>query len=181
MEDLDRITIQHAIKGDNRAFKAIYDHYSPFIWRVLFKMVSGDRNLAEELLQETFVKIHYALKTFRAESSFATWAYRIAYNVTLHSVAKRKKHSVLTACDDQIADNHRSDHYEDSEMVHKLLKELSHEDRFLLVAKEVDDFSYDDLSEITNISAGALRTRLHRLKENIRNRLVKIFPEANLK
>lgn len=181
MEELDRITIQRAIKGDKRAFKAIYDHYSPFIWRVLFKMVSGDKNLAEELLQETFVKIHYALKTFRAESSFGTWAYRIAYNVAMHSVERRKRYSVFTPYEDQIAGNHRTDHYEDTEIVRKLLRELSHEDRFLLIAKEVDDFSYEDLSEITNISAGALRTRLHRLKENIRNRLVKIFPEAKVK
>lgn len=168
MKEIDDITIQRAVHGDKNAFKSLYHHYSPFLWRILFKMVSGDQIQAQELLQDSFVKIHGALKHFRSDSSFSTWAYRIAYNESMHAFARRTKQKAWIPFDDQISGKSKTDSYSDREIVGKLLDALSPQERFLLLAKEVDDFSYDEISEITGQSAGALRTKLHRIKEQLR-------------
>ena len=175
MKELDTITIQRAVRGEKVAFKALYDHYSPFLWRVLVKMASGDQILAQELLQESFVKIHSSLKTFRSLSAFSTWAYRITYNIAIATFAKKKRFSSWVTFDDSIQGNSKTDKYEDREILQKILKGISPEDRFLLIAKELDGLSYDELADITNQSAGALRTKLHRLKEELRERSEKIL------
>lgn len=175
MKELDTITIQRAAKGDKDAFKALYDHYSPFFWRVLFRMSSGNQTLAQELLQESFVKIHSSLKSFRSMSAFSTWGYRIAYNIAINAFAHNKKYSSWISIDDSIQGNSKTDRYDDREMLQKILKGISPQDRFLLIAKELDDLSYDELSEITNQSSGALRTKLHRLKEELRKHSEKIL------
>ncbi len=169
MKEIDDLTIKRAVHGDKDAFKSLYSHYSPFLWRILFKMVSGDQTQAQELLQDSFVKIYSALKHFRSDSSFSTWAYRIAYNESMHALARRTKQKTWIPFDDQISGKSKTDSYNEREFVSKLLKSLSPQERFLLIAKEVDDFSYEEISEITGQSAGALRTKLHRIKEQLRN------------
>ena len=168
MKELDTITLHRARNGDKKAFKALYDHYSPFVWRVIFKMVSGDHVLAQELLQETFVKLHGALKHFRGESGLSTWIYRIAYNFAITAFNQRKRFTGLEDTEKTLAGNEKADSYDNSEFIKKVLAELNADDRFLLVAREVDGMSYDEISEITGQSEGALRTRLHRIKELLR-------------
>jgi RNA polymerase sigma-70 factor, ECF subfamily len=174
MKELDTITIQRAIHGDKGAFKSLYDHYSPFIWRVLFKMCSGDQTEAQELLQESFVKIHSSLKSFRSISAFSTWIYRITYNIAINAFSHKKKRSMISF-DDTVQGNSKTDQYEDSEILQKVLKGISPEDRFLLIAKEIDGLSYEELAEITKQSPGALRTKLSRLKEELRGQSKKIL------
>jgi RNA polymerase sigma-70 factor, ECF subfamily len=168
MKELDSITLHRAIKGDKKAFKALYDHYSPFVWRVVFKMVSGDQILAQELLQETFVKLHRALINFRGDAGLSTWIYRIAYNLAITAFNQRKRFTNLDVTENMPAGKDLADSYDNSEFIKKVLAELSADDRFLLVAREVDGMSYDELSEVTNQNEGALRTRLHRIKEHLR-------------
>lgn len=168
MKELDSITLHRAIKGDRKAFKALYDHYSPFVWRVVYKMVSGDQNLAQELLQETFVKLHRSISNFRGESGVSTWIYRIAYNLAITAFNQRKRFVVLDETEKALAGNARTDSYDNSEFIKKVLAELNADDRFLLVTREVDGLSYDDIAEITGQNEGALRTRLHRIKEQLR-------------
>ena len=69
MEDLDSEILKKAIKGDDKAFRALYDHYAPFVWRLVLRM-TGDQQLATELLQDTFIRVHGALKKFKGDSSF---------------------------------------------------------------------------------------------------------------
>ena len=53
MEDIDRITVEKAKKGDHQAFRRIYDHYAPFVWRIIFRTTGSDRDLGEEIVQQT--------------------------------------------------------------------------------------------------------------------------------
>jgi RNA polymerase sigma-70 factor (ECF subfamily) len=174
MKELDTITIQRAIRGDKGAFKSLYNHYSPFLWRILFKMCSGDQAEAQELLQESFVKVHSSLKSFKSMSAFSTWIYRITYNIAINTFSRKKGHSFISF-DDTVQGNSKTDQYEDSEILQKILKGISPEDRFLLIAKELDGLSYDELAEITKQTPGALRTKLHRLKEELRGQSEKIL------
>ncbi|NLG17044.1 MAG: sigma-70 family RNA polymerase sigma factor [Fibrobacter sp.] len=169
MEEIDDITKLRAVKGDKNAFKALYDFYSPFVWRVVMRM-TGDRNMATELLQETFVNVHKSLRKFNAESALSTWIYRIAYNAVLASTNRRNRFRSHLAYNDDVYMGRETDSYEMKDMVEKVLSTLSVEDKFLLVAREVDGLSYEEIESVTGSSAGTLRTRLHRLKESIRKR-----------
>ncbi|HEX3019651.1 MAG TPA: sigma-70 family RNA polymerase sigma factor [Chitinispirillaceae bacterium] len=169
MEELDSVTLNKAICGDNKAFRALYDHYSPYIWRLLFRM-TGNKPLAEELLQETFIRVHAALRKFKGDSLFSTWIYRIAHNAVLMNYRQHKKFKCHDPFEDQVASESHTDNYLNKQFISKVLAELSIEDRFLLVAREIDGLSFEEISLIYRTSAGTLRTRLSRLKDNIRNR-----------
>ncbi|NLP01638.1 MAG: sigma-70 family RNA polymerase sigma factor [Fibrobacter sp.] len=169
MEELDKITIHRAVKGEKAAFKALYDFYSPFVWRVVMRM-TGDRNIAAELLQETFINVHRSLGKFKCESAVSTWIYRIAYNAVLNFANKQTRFRSHQLYDDNKFVRNETGGYEMKDLVEKVLSQLSVEERFLLVAREIDGLTFEEIESVTGSSAGALRTRLHRLKENIRNR-----------
>ncbi len=176
MEDLDSETLKKAIKGDDKAFRALYDHYAPFVWRLVLRM-TGEQQLATELLQDTFIRVHGALKKFKGDSSFSTWIYRIAHNAVLMSYRKNRKAKFHDPFDDQITACSHADQYLNKQLVNRVLADLSIEDRFLLVTREIDGLSFEEIAQICGISAGTLRTRLHRLKETIRNRFSEISIE----
>jgi RNA polymerase sigma-70 factor (ECF subfamily) len=167
MVELDNITVKKAQSGDKKAFKAFYACYSPFVWRIAFKMGQND-DIAREIFQETFIRIHSSLKNFRAESALSTWIYRIVYNAANNCLSKVTKFKVNDPFDDSFEGSYRSDNYDEREMMNKILSMLTPQERFLLIAREVDSMSFEELASITSESSGSLRTRLSRLKEKIR-------------
>jgi len=169
MQELDAITLKLAIKGDQKAYKKLYDHYAPFIWKVLFPMSNRDMMIARELTQNTFVKAFRAADSFRGDSAYSTWLYRIAYSTAMEHFRKTRSLPATGTDPDLLGSTERSDSFDNRELVAKILATLSADDRFLIIAREVDAVSFEDLAEITGAKAGALRTRLHRLKETIRN------------
>jgi RNA polymerase sigma-70 factor (ECF subfamily) len=175
MKELDDVTLRRAIKGDRRAFKTLYDHYAPFLWKVLFSMGGRDMTTTRELVQDTFVKVHASLGQFRGNSTFSTWLYRIAYTTTVASLRRTRLSALSSTSADinTISGQDRTDTFDDKELAGRILSSLSAEDRFLLIAREVEDIAFDELALITGRNAGALRTQLHRLKEGIR----KTFPQ----
>jgi len=174
MEDLDSGTLKKAIKGDEKAFRVLYDYYAPFVWRLILRM-TDEQQLATELLQDTFIRVHGALRKFKGDSSFSTWIYRIAHNAVLMSYRKNRKAKFNDPFEDQITVSSHADLYQNKQLVYRVLADLTIEDRFLLVTREIDGLSFEEISQICGISAGTLRTRLHRLKETIRNRFSETY------
>jgi RNA polymerase sigma-70 factor (ECF subfamily) len=169
MVDLDRITIEQAARGDEKAFRKVYDHYSTFVWRVVFRSVGSDREMVEEIVQETFVKIHQSLKKFAADSSLGTWIFRIAFNTSKSFWAKkaRERDRTVPLIIDRADPVSAFDAFEAGDAAEKVLAELPVEDRFLLVSREVEGLSFDEIAEITGKSSAALRTRMSRIKHKI--------------
>jgi RNA polymerase sigma-70 factor (ECF subfamily) len=169
MVDLDRITIKQAACGDEKAFRKVYDHYSTFVWRVVFRSVGSDREMVEEIVQETFVKIHQSLKKFAADSSLGTWIFRIAFNTSKSFWAKRarEKERTMPLIIDRADPTSAFEAFEAGDTAAKILADLPEEDRFLLVSREVEGLSFDEIAEITGKSSAALRTRMSRIKHKI--------------
>lgn len=169
MKELDDITLKSAAKGKQTAFKQLYDHYSPVVWKVVFRTVNGDTDAAEHITQDVFIRVHKMIKKFRFNAAFSTWLYRITYNESMAYLKSRHKYSRrLVEYDDTQKARDTKDTLEDKDTVEKVLKNVSPDERFLLVAREVNDVPFEELAAITGKSAGALRTMLHRVKENIR-------------
>ena len=172
MDEIDDITLERAKRGNALAFKSLYAHYSPFILRLCYRSSNGDAVCAEEIVQNTFVKVHRHLGSFSKGSTFSTWLYKVAFNCINEHFAKAARHDarVVRFEDDSFPCADRRS-YEDRDLVARLLAPLSESERFLLTAREVDGVSYEELSGIFGLKEGALRTRLARLKSEIRERL----------
>jgi RNA polymerase sigma-70 factor (ECF subfamily) len=173
VDEIDDITLMKAKRGDKPAFGRLYAHYSQFVWRLCFRSSNGDGASAEEIMQNTFVKVHRYLGSFSGNSAFSTWLYKVAYHcINEHFSKAAKYNSHLAPLDeDSVAGAGTSERYENRELVSIILKPLNETERFLLTAKEVDGLSYEEMAEITGIKEGALRTRVTRLKADIRKRL----------
>lgn len=173
MQELDAITTKRATKGDRHAFKKLYDLYAPFLWKILFPMSGRNMETARELMQDTFVRINDTLKQFKGNSALSTWLYRIAYTTAMMYYRKNRHSRQFTTITGREPGPDRADTFDNKQIVHKILSQLSPDERFLLVAREVDGISFDELATITGDSSGALRTRIHRLKETVRS----MFPQ----
>ena len=169
MNELDEITIKSAANGDKKSFKKVYEHYSSFVWKIIFRTVNGDRDAAEKLLQDVFIKVYKKLSSFKFSASFSTWLFRITYNETLLYLRKKKKQSErMILFDDSMGKAIKNDLYENKELVTMILNYLQPNERFLLVAREINNIPFEELAEITGQTSGALRTQLHRIKDTIK-------------
>lgn len=169
MNELNDITIKKAANGSKKDFKELYDFYSPFVWKVIFRTVNGDDYDAKQLTQDVFVKMHSVLKSYKFNAAFSTWLYRITYNESMTYLAKKVKLNKRTIeYKDSYNKKEFCDEYENRDMVTAILKTLSPKERFLLVSREINNIPFDELSEIIGKNPGTLRTMLHRIKENLK-------------
>jgi len=180
MDEIDDITLEQAKRGSDTAFRRLYGHYSPFVWRLCYRSSNGDAACAEEIMQNTFVKVHRYLGGFLKGSTFSTWLYSVTYHCINEYFAKASKYRMRNLpFDDEVglsgADMGGRVPYEDKQMVAKILAPLSESDRFMLTAREVEGVPYEELAGIMGVKVGALRTRMARLKADIRERLEKQY------
>lgn len=180
MEEIDDITLEQAKRGNGEAFRRLYAHYSAFVWRLCYRSSNGDAACAEEIVQNAFIKVHRYLGGFARGSTFSTWLYSVTYHCINEYFAKAARHNArMSPFNDEVglpgAVGGGRVPYEDKQLVAKVLAPLSEADRFMLVAREIDGVSYDELAEIMDVKVGALRTRMARLKADIRERLDKQY------
>jgi len=152
--------------GNGRGFKKIYDYYAPFVWRVVFRTL-GNESDAKVVLQSVFIVVHKSVRNFRFESAFSTWIYRISLNETIKFINKRKSRRELPL-NENIEIKDSEDKISDKNLVKNILATLSAEEKFLIVSREVDGIPFEELAEITGESSGALRVKISRLKQKIR-------------
>jgi RNA polymerase sigma-70 factor (ECF subfamily) len=170
MKELDEITIRRAARKDQQAFKKVYDYYSLFVWKVIFRTVNGDPEAAKEVVQETFIRVYTSLGSFGFNSALSTWIYRIAFNTANTYLSKKRKKSVIDGLDvDLLVDGKTKENFENKEIVRVLLRALSPEERFLITSREVEGIPFEELAEITGRSSESLRTQISRLKERLRS------------
>jgi RNA polymerase sigma-70 factor (ECF subfamily) len=152
--------------NSQRGFKKIYDYYAPLVWRLVFRTLGNEID-AKIVLQSVFVVVYKSIKNFRYESAFSTWIYRITLNETIKFINKRKSRRELPL-NENIEVKSSFDGISDRYLAKKILESLSAQERFLLVSREVDGISFDELAEITGKTSGALRVEISRLKQKIR-------------
>jgi RNA polymerase sigma-70 factor (ECF subfamily) len=171
MEEIDDLTIQRAKRKNRAAFKSVYDFYAPFVWKIAFRTLHGNNELASEAVQDTFIRVYNSLPKFAGGAAFSTWIYRIIFNVCMTLLHKQGKADGMQQLDENtlvaVSTAGETDMQHD---VQKILKNISAEDRFLLTGREMLGFSFEELADITGKNAGALRTQLFRLKEEIRKK-----------
>ncbi len=172
------------LDGDKDLFRQIVDAYGGMILAMLYRM-TGSREDAEDMAQETFVKAYFSLGKYRGESSISTWLYSIAYHLAVSSMRKKR----LTVSREKFTDKELQqsstwlESGEDTELkelrerqygaLEKAVAELEPQDRFLITAFYEQDRSLAELTQITGMSLSNVKVRLFRC----RNRLARILKE----
>lgn len=165
--------------GDHDAFRLIFDRYARPVIGFIFDMV-GERTLAEDLAQETFVRAYQHIASLRDDSKLSTWLFGIAKNVARESLRDRPRQrrevgvdepDVLDLSDQGPApDGHLLDKELNSAIQTALLA-LDEDKRLVFTLKVFQQRSYEEIAEITGFSVGKLKTDLHRARAAMRRRL----------
>lgn len=176
MEDISRDIIERAQAGDIDTFEAIYKATSGFVFNVSLRVVNN-RQEAQEVTQDVFVKIYHSLKEFEFRSSFKTWAYRIAVNTALNACKRSNKHDCRRQDLDSVIDTQAASIDSRKELIEKdeqqhargklesLLAGLNPDQRACIVLREIEGFSYEEISRTLRINLNTVRTRLKRARE----------------
>jgi len=172
VQDIDKEILIRASQGDMRAFEAVYKSTSSFVYNVAYRVVNN-REDAMEVAQEVFLTIHHKLKTFRFESSFKTWIYRITANTAINYAKKSSKmkqvpfEEAITAGS---VDNEAHAHLEaehQNQRIEQLLAELNPEQRACVVLRNIQGLSYEEIAKALKININTVRSRLKRSREKL--------------
>lgn len=169
-------------EGDKDLFRQVVDSNSGMIFSVLYRM-TGSREDAEDLAQETFVKAYFSLGKFRGDSSISTWLYSIAYRLAVSSLRKKR----LTVTREKFTDEElrqsslllesgddtemKELHEKQYEALEKAIAELEPQDRFLIAAFYEQDRSIADLAGITGLSPANVKVKLYRCRNRLASKL----------
>ena len=151
-------------KNKEASFKTIFQANSKKIYHLCYGY-TGDEDAANDLMQETFMKVWQNLEKFRNQALISTWIYRIAVNTCLSylRVEKRQAKDELT---DKIIETKQEDYSEKNEQINQLYKCISklEENERIIITMVLDEVPYPEIAEISGISEGNLRVKIHRIK-----------------
>ena len=184
--DEDLVFVRAAARGDTDAFSHLVSKYERIVYRTAYSIV-GNAEDAADLSQEIFLRIWHGLPSFRADARFSTWLLRIARNVCADSLRKQQRTApteplILVQDEEEMpydppdlspdADPHAV--YEMKETaadVRAALRSMSEEHRMLLLMRDADGMSYEEISSCLGLETGTVKSRLYRAREQLRQAL----------
>ncbi len=183
-----RLLIRQAQAGDLAAFEELVSIYQDKIVTLCYYL-TGNHADAQDLAQEVFVRAYTNLKSFRQEAGLGTWLHRIAINQWAN-MQRRQKFTNLVSLDDPVQtesgdlartvasadqDGDPAGALEEKELqsaVQQALRSLSEEYRTVLVLREIEGYSYEEIAEIAGCSLGTVKSRLSRARQALREKMV---------
>ena len=175
--DSDSLLIQKAKEGNEGAFNFLMNKYYPRVYASLFSFTKSKED-SEDLTQQTFVKVWQQIKSFRGDSAFFTWVYRIAINLAKNYVAssgykKQKVNSSIDQLEIDISSNENIEsmliHSQSIEDIRDFINTMPEALKTAFTLRESDGKSYEEISIITETPIGTVRSRIFRARESIVN------------
>jgi RNA polymerase sigma-70 factor (ECF subfamily) len=183
--EIDQQLVQRAQRGDKKAFELLVAKYQRKLARLLSRFIRDPAEV-EDVAQEAFIKAYRALPSFRGESAFYTWLYRIGINTAKnYLVALGRRAPTTTEFDSEDAENFEDgDQLRDvdtpenelmskqiAQTVNDTMEALPEELRTAIVLREIDGLSYEEIATVMNCPIGTVRSRIFRARETIAERL----------
>ncbi|MEC8830949.1 MAG: sigma-70 family RNA polymerase sigma factor [Bacteroidota bacterium] len=161
-------------RGNTRAFSDLVDDYKDLVFTLSVRML-GNRQEAEEVSQDVFIKVFKSLQNFKGDSKMSTWVYRIAYNTCLDRIRKIKKKRIHTDLEhiDQVAYADLDTAFqqmvetERSELIKQCLSKLSAEDAGVLTLFYLEEKNLQEMEKATNLPVNTLKVRLFRARKRL--------------
>jgi RNA polymerase sigma-70 factor (ECF subfamily) len=181
-----------AKKGDRRSFDMLVKKYANQIFNLGLRLC-GNRELAQDIAQETFINAYTGIKNFQEKSSFSSWLYRIAINCWKNKVRyeKRRFFSKHISIDETIEmednlikreiisqDNDFENQIEkkiEAEEVQKIINTLDYETRVIIILRDVFEKEYEEISEIMKIPLGTVKSRLSRARQELKQKFFNLM------
>ena len=177
LEDAD--LVQKYLDGDHHAFQVLADRYHDRLLNFIYRTI-GDRDRSEDLVQETFVRVYRHLHRFDPTKKFSTWIYTIASNLAKNELRNRSRNPMVLfqAIKKNWDADHRPLQWEDTsyspddlyrkrhlrEKVEEAVEQLPEHHRVVFVLREMEGKTYEEISEITGVTLGTVKSRLNRAR-----------------
>ncbi len=177
-----------ARKGDSRAFAELVNLYADKLYQLAFRL-TGNRQEAEDVVQETFLRVYKHLDRYDETLKFSTWIYRIASNLCIDRLRKRRN---VYSLDAQSGEHEDLDGYsmlpgdertpesevllsETQQMVHRAIESLPLKYRTVVVLRYLQDLSLQEIAEVLDVPVTTVKTRVHRAREYMRRKIAPLF------
>ena len=175
--DEDADLVEKARNGDSAAFERLYRRHRDRIFGLVWRLAGGDAALAEDLLQEAFVRAWSKLDSFRGDSRFGTWLHRLSTNVALSDrrirMRRLERETELEGYAERTAIGQK-DVYADKRMdLERGIARLPERARTVLVLFDIEGYSHAEIAEMTGMAVGSSKAQLHRARKLVREELDK--------
>ena len=177
-KELDLVLVKRAKSGDYQAFDLLVLKYQSRLMSTAFKFVK-DVQIAEDIVQDSFIKALKALESFREDSSFYTWIYRITVNTSKNFLVSKKRKSELLNSDLSEEASYEIEPVETyspedllqatqlKKVITETIDQLGEDTRTALTLRELDGLSYEQIADVVNCPVGTVRSRIFRGREVI--------------
>ena len=180
----DEVLITLFQQGERSAFRVLVERYQSRIKNLIYS-IFHEPDVIDDLAQEVFIKAYEALPHFRFQSSFYTWLYRIAVNRSRDELRKRKVRrlfslqALLESSDHELGSKLAVEprDTEVQELIASALKTLPERFRTVIILKDIDGLSYEEIAEVLQCEMGTVKSRLFRARATLRNVLKPLLEE----
>jgi len=190
-EQSDLALVERVQRGERAAFDVLVLRYQHKVLKLVLRYIR-DPMEAEDVAQEAFIKAFRAIGSFRGDSAFYTWIYRIAINTAKNALVSRKRRPVDTSVDvhdaeggaleERLTDGETPEHLalsdEIQRTVNRAMADLPDDLREAIVLREIDGLSYEDIAAAMDCPVGTVRSRIFRAREAIDRGLRPIFDQG---
>ena len=184
--DDDLELVRRAKKGEHDAFNGIIEKYYRSVLNLVYRFYGCEPHEAEDIAQEVFLRIFRSIGKFEGRSSFFTYLYKVTMNLCF----KKRKSSKAVASLDELQDHGaglcdsrssvESDYQKEElgKMVHEAISSLPEEQRAVVVLNRFQGLSYEEIAQVLNLSLPAVKSRLHRAKIALKEKLAPLLGEG---
>lgn len=190
----DRDLVKEVINGDSNAFKELVERYTSLVVNTCYGFTHNKED-AEDIAQDVFIKVYQIINKFRNESKISTWLYRISVNRSLNFIRNNKKYreqksieSNEQSCDDvlvQVVDDDQNnpetkiENKERANILHQAIDSLAKNQRIAFTLSKYEDMSYAQIAEVMAVSISSVESLLHRAKKNLQKKLIDFYRKDN--
>ncbi|SFH06529.1 RNA polymerase, sigma-24 subunit, RpoE [Desulfotomaculum arcticum] len=181
-----KLLVTKSQKGDTRSFEQLVTMYQDKIFALSYQL-TGNYADAQDLAQNVFIKAYRALPGFRNEADFGTWLHRITVNLSINEKRKKKPEVYLDSpvqtgegemprmvASDIESPEEAFEKKEFSSMVHAALWKLSEEHRAVLVLREMQGYSYEEIAQMLDCTLGTVKSRISRARHSLKMQLSQV-------
>ena len=172
--------VRQSKEGNEEAFASLVKKYKTKVFNLAWSL-TRDRETADDLAQEAFIKAYFALPTFQFKSEFGTWLYRITVNHVKDYLRKKSKMSKMLfekmkemplVQENEIIKKEKEQIIEQrKKFVHQCLQTIPEKYKLILSLRDIQGFSYEEITKILKISPGTVDSRLHRARKMLRKKI----------
>ena len=185
MSDIEKLLVKKSQSGDVESFELLISSYDKRAYNIAYR-VMGNEEDAKDMAQEALLKVFKSLKNFKGQSAFSTWLYKVVTNVCLDELRRRKNEKYVSMdstihtengelhrslCSDKKTPESVYERVEQRELIKNAIGELNEDYRSAIVLRDIQGFSYEEISNILDCSLGTVKSRINRGRIMLRDKL----------